>query len=426
MNVHGKLPELDRRRFIQSLLCGAASSAAISCRHLPEPEEYQSGAPIQRLLFVSNGRSYIMNSDGSGPGRFDFDMPNQVTWQPSAFFPDGRRILFLSMEERRDGPGRPFETFYTQTPTHLWVYDLETESLWEVANRDRMSVFYTPALILNEGRLLVQVVRDGVGQLFTMNLDGTEARPFTQPGEGLPYGCNLAPDGQRIAFHLASPSGYQIWTSDLEGGSRTLIAGDPDQLYFGPVWSPDSQWLTYQACRYREDPGHDWADVCVNRADGSDPRFLTQGQAHWFGATYGGPEQRGGGSNMLSWTLDGSILFSRKLPGSKVPWEYQANRPDTDHFNRDYKPELAVGGTEICRLNPATGKITQLSAGGPGVWDCRATESPDANQIVFCRAGTGHMPGIWSMKPNGSEAHLLTPSFAEHGADHPRWLPLRK
>ena len=79
----------------------------------------------------------------------------------------------------------------------------------------------------------------------------------------------------------------------------------------------------------------------------------------WFAATYGDPKTRGGGSNVPAWTRDGSILFPRRLPGSKVPWEFQPQRPDLDHFNRDYRPELARGGTEICRLDPRDGRVTR-------------------------------------------------------------------
>ena len=82
----------------------------------------------------------------------------------------------------------------------------------------------------------------------------------------------------------------------------------------------------------------------------------------WFAATYGDPKTRGGGSNVPAWTRDGSILFPRRLPGSKVPWEYQPQRPDVDHFNRDFKPELARGGTEICRLDPRDGRVTRPHA----------------------------------------------------------------
>src|SRR5258708_2495944 len=82
-------------------------------------------------------------------------------------------------------------------------------------------------------------------------------------------------------------------------------------------------------------------------------------------ATYGDPRRRGGGSNEPAWTRDGQILFPRRLPNSVVPWEYQADRPDTDHFNRDFKPELARGGTEICRLDPRDGSIKKLTSNDP-------------------------------------------------------------
>src|SRR5205807_1495715 len=156
--------------------------------------------------------------------------------------------------------------------------------------------------------------------------------------------------------------GYQIWTSDIAGGNRIKIAGQPGHLYFGPVWSPDGNWLAYQDCQPRKDPGHDWSDVCVGRPDGSDQRVLTEGGAMWFGATYGNPANRGGGSNLVAWTHDNAILFPRRLPGSKVPWEFQPGRPDTDQFNRDYKPDLARGGTEICRLRSDQRVLTEGGA----------------------------------------------------------------
>ena len=326
------------------------------------------------------------------------------------------------MEPRRDGPGKSFDEFYTQTPTHIWVHDLAAGDLKEICTQNRLAAFVTPALLLDHDRMLIQVVRDKVGQIYNVRLDGSDARAFTQAGEGLPYGLSLSPYGQRVAFHLASPKGYQVWTSDLEGGQRRLIAGDPEHLYFGTSWSPDGQWILYVDCNYRQDPGHDWADVCVGKADGSTHRVLTTGQAMWFAATYGNRETRGGGSNSPGWTRGGKILFPRRHPNSKVAWEYQPNRPDVDHFNRDYKPELARGGTEICRLDPQDGTCEVLIANKPGVWDFRSVESPDGKWIAFCRATTGEPPALWVMNSNGDNPRRLTRGWQDRGADHPKWL----
>src|SRR5262245_11244227 len=76
----------------------------------------------RQLFFTSQGKTALINSDGSGLRYFDFKVPGQATWQPGPMFADGRRVIFLSMEPRRDGPGRPFDQYYTQTPTHIWVH----------------------------------------------------------------------------------------------------------------------------------------------------------------------------------------------------------------------------------------------------------------------------------------------------------------
>lgn len=378
-----------------------------------------------RLFFTSQGRTALVNADGSGLRYFDFKVAEQATWQPGPFLSDGMRVIFLSMEARRDGPGRPFAEFYHKTPTHLWIYDLEKDSLTEIATRDRLAPFYTPALLVADDRLLVQVVRDVGGQIYSMNLDGSDAQEFTRAGEGLPYGLSLSPDGRRVAYHLASPQGYQIWTSDVLGAKRVKVAAHADHLYFGPSWSPDGQWLVYQDCHFGSDPGHDWSDVCIGRPDGSEHRVLTQGQAMWFGATYGSAKNRGGGSNVPVWTRDGHILFPRRERDSKVPWEFQAQRPDTDHFNRDFKPELARGGAGICRIDPKSGEIARLTGMDSPTWDFRACESPDGQWIAFCRAETGGSPALWVMDSDGSNPRLLSRGLDDQGADHPRWLPVR-
>jgi Tol biopolymer transport system component len=378
-----------------------------------------------QILFTSQGKSGRINLDGTGEQYFNFSVPNQALWQPGPIFPDGKRLIFLSMEPRRDGTGKPFEEFYTQTPTHLWIHDLASGDLQEICTKVRLSVFIMPALLLSEDRMLVQVVRNKVGQIFSVRLDGSDPREFTRAGEGLPYGMSLSPDRQRVAFHLATPAGYQVWTSDVNGEDRQLVAADPEHLYFGTSWSPDGQYIVFVDCHGSVDPGHDWADVCIARDDGSKHRLLTTGQSMWFAATYGNPETRGGGSNLPAWTHDGKILFPRRHPDSKVAWEFQPQRPDVDHFNRDYKPELARGGTDICRLDPSDGSCELLTRNESGTWDFRAIASPDGKWVAFCRAAVGEGPALWVMESDGSNPRQITRGKKNRGVDHPSWLAAR-
>ena len=381
-----------------------------------------TGNQAAALIFNSAGKTAIVSANGTGLRWLKFDVPGQATWQVAGFFSDGR-FLLLSMEPRRDGPGRSFHEYYTQTPTHLWRYDAKTKQLEELATQERMAPFYTPMQLIGDDRIIVQVVKDRVGQAYNMKLDGTDAREFTRAGEGLPYGLSLSPDRRRVAFHLASPAGYQVWTSDLSGKNRVRVAAHGDHLYFGTSWSPDGQWLVFHDCHFKKDRGHDWSDLCVGRPDGSENRVLTQGQSQWFAATYGPPNARGGGSNLPTWTPDGQLVFSRRLPRSEVPWQYQSQRADVDHFNRDYKPGAARGGTEIFRCDPETGTTTRLTHSDPPVWDFRATVSPDGRQIALCRAATGQVPALWIMNADGTDARQIATGRDGQGADHPRWIP---
>ncbi len=412
--------KITRRKFLTAT---AVAPLIASARH----DALASSLSLhrQRFFFTSQGKTGILNADGSGLRYLSFDVPNQATWQPTVFFPDGR-VIMLSMEPRRDGPGKPFSEYYHKTPTHIWIHDLDSGSLTEIATKERLAPFITPQLLLANGRMLIQVVRDKVPQTFNINLDGSDPRPFTQPGEGMPYGLDLSPDGRRVAYHLAAPGGYELRTSDVDGANKTLVAKQDGHLYFAPRWSPDGEWLIFQDCQSRKHPGHDWADMVLSRPDGSDQRLLTEGQPLWFAATYGSPKTRGGGSNVPIWSRDGTILFSRGLPNSKPAWEYQADRVDVDHFNRDYKPDLAQGGTEICRMNPKTGVVQRITDSEPPVWDFRQVESSDGQHILFCRAKTGDAPALWMMDSKGKHQRILTQGVDDLGADHPRWIPKMK
>ena len=129
------------------------------------------------------------------PAVLQLRQAGQATWQPGGIFPDGRRVIFLSMEPRRDGPGRPFEEYYTQTPTHLWIHDLETGSLEEICAKDRLAPFVTPALLLSDRpNSRASGAQKGRPDL-QRSSRRDRRREFTRAGEGLPYGLSLSPDG---------------------------------------------------------------------------------------------------------------------------------------------------------------------------------------------------------------------------------------
>lgn len=372
---------------------------------------------LRKIIFrTQTARLGIINEDGSGLEYLKLDIPGQVGWGYGPVFSDRNRIILTSYEDKKVWQGNVM--------SHMWVYDLRKKSLTEIAMKNRPANFNVPCAILpGEKRLVTGPIIDGEQLVFTMNLDGSEQKEITKKGEGFTYGVSLSPDGKKLAFHVTNTMPYSIFSINIDGTGRTLVATHPDHLYFGTSWSPDGQWILYQDCHFKTDPGHDWSDLCIGRPDGSETRLLTEGLRHWFGTSYGTPDTRGSGSNMPKWSPDGSsITYTRAKPDSRTAWQWAENRPDTDHFNRDYKPEEASGGTDICLIDVITGEITSITENEPLVWDFRTVWSPDGEKIAFCRARIGAPSELWIMDSDGKNQKFLTRGEDEKGVDHPGFL----
>jgi Tol biopolymer transport system component len=65
---------------------------------------------------------------------------------------------------------------------------------------------------------------------------------------------------------------------------------------------------------------------------------------------------------MPMWSPDGKwITYTHCAPSAQTAWVHQADQPDTDHFNRAYRPDLARGGTGICLISPESGKVITVT-----------------------------------------------------------------
>ncbi|MCE9590072.1 MAG: serine/threonine protein kinase [Planctomycetes bacterium] len=375
-------------------------------------------ASPEMIFYISNGGIGAIRPDGTG------ESYPQFAGQVEYVFPGGKQAVFHSQDPPKDPKaaydhpdGRGFAR------THLWLYDFATKAIREIELPTYMRLV---GLIPGQDRFLISGNTNHVFTLFSCDLNGGN-RDMIYTGPGYAYGTSISPDGRSAAFHITGTPGrpgYEIYVIDLVTKQRTLISGDHELLQFGPFWSPDGQWLVYQRCLYRQDPGHDRSDVVVSRPDGSEHRVLTSGQSHWFATSYGIPGRHGSGSNMPIWSPDGRVTCALLLPDSRSPWPWAVGRPDTDHFNRDYRPEQARGGTRICLIDIHTGKITPITHDDPPTWNFRLCWSPDGKRLAFIKADVGKLSELWVMDADGSNRRLLTRGANGLGVDHPRWVRL--
>lgn len=355
------------------------------------------------LFFATDLRLGAVRPDGSGECFPDFGLPEQRQWRMGYVSPDGREAELYGLDNGKS-----------------WNYDFVTRTLREIPRRRG-----TP--LPGAERFLQDSNADNVFSLFTTDRDGN-SREDVLTATGYGYGVALSPDGSKVAYHITNnPArpGYEIYVVDIATRQQVLIASDHNYLHFGPTWSPDGQWLLYQRCEYHQDPGHDHSDLCISRPDGSEHRALTTGQCHWFAAAVGTPGRHSSGSNMPVWSPDGrKVTCTLLLPGSRTAWPWAHDRPDTDHFNRDFHPELASGGTQICEIDVETGEVTVLSRDDIPTWNFRLAWSPDGSQLAFMRADVGRLPELWVMHADGGNPRLLSRGLNGTGADHARWVQL--
>ena len=92
---------LTRRGFIAL----GAATAALACVPGCRSAEKGGGTPKRqaRLFFTSQGKTALINANGTGLHYFDFKVPEQVTWQPGPFLSDGRRVIVIEYPDPANG-----------------------------------------------------------------------------------------------------------------------------------------------------------------------------------------------------------------------------------------------------------------------------------------------------------------------------------
>ncbi|HVL68761.1 MAG TPA: amidohydrolase family protein [Vicinamibacterales bacterium] len=89
------------------------------------------------------------------------------------------------------------------------------------------------------------IVFDLLGDIYLMPLEGSGSRPATKIAGGPAFDMQprFSPDGRRIAFTSDRDGLWNIWTMDLEGKDAKQISRERRWWVNSPTWSPDGDYI---------------------------------------------------------------------------------------------------------------------------------------------------------------------------------------
>jgi Tol biopolymer transport system component len=207
--------------------------------------------------------SVLAASGRAAPGQTtDESLPKPekaVFQQDVAWSPDGRWIAF---SEYSGGE----EYSADQWGVHVVKAD---GSQRRVIAENAIYVTWSP----DGQRLAFGSRRDGEGDIYSVNVDGSDLRRLTEH-DAKDITPAWSPKGDRIAFCSTRDGNEDIYLMNVDGSGVVRLTDDAAKDY-NPAWSPDGRQIVF----YRE-KGDRKDQVWVINADGSGARNLTHDDRH--------------------------------------------------------------------------------------------------------------------------------------------------
>jgi Tol biopolymer transport system component len=308
--------------------------------------------------------------------------------------------IYASARISPDGKYLFFESYLRETDQAdiCWVSTEVIEELRSEMLKDETSLPHREG-----GQIAFVSTRDGNGEIYVMNADGSNPQRLTnwQQWDGYPA---WSPDGTQIAFYsYLSSKDWVIKVMNSDGGNVRQLT-DNGICDGAPHWSPDGTKIAYSSAA---DCTAEHREIYVMNTDGTGQRNMTNHDADEASS---------------SWSPDSQqIVFASDRDGDYDIYIMNADSGDvrqlTENGAEDLMPAWSPWGAQIAFVSDRDGndEIYLMDVGGDHVRrlttsptvDWFPTWSPDGSQLLFNSKRDGNLE-IYVMDVDGSNVHRLT------------------
>jgi len=228
---------------VQAHDSGDSAIELVERRTLKKATDVAFAKDAREIAFIAGGDVWVMDTE--------LREPRQITNTPGeerhpVFGPDFKSIFFVS-----DAAGTTdvWQVHRSDPTKHWWQNDtFRAERLTE------NEAIESDLTLTPDGTRLAFL--RGRGDLWTMTLDGTDAKQHVTSWSGLQF--SFSPDGHWVAYSKSDDDfNSDIWIAPLDGSREPVnVSVHPDNDR-NPVWSPDGKTLAFVGRRWDDD-----TDVC--------------------------------------------------------------------------------------------------------------------------------------------------------------------
>ena len=301
----------------------------------------------EKIVFVRSGDIWLMNPDGTGQKQITLEAEKGRYSYSPVISSSGRYIVFVRAD-------------------NLWQVSVNGKNQKQITSYQEPERCLHPAFSPDGKRVVFSLITEQGQDIWTVNVDGADARRLTSDGLGNDY-PNFTPDGKEIVCSavqefegVALP---QIYIMNADGSNQRALTKDTAVRFVDSVVSPKGEKILFWSKGLRttnlESGGLGQSLYLMNK-DGSNVEKIERSR----------PSQDKIPENFLAAVPDNPELVLTNILQDRLP-DWSSNGKKIVFTSSYGDDKICEDGTDIFVMDMETKGVTRLTndcSSGQAIW----------------------------------------------------------